>query len=80
MVTPLPSFIRNWFYGTMLVAGCQVSNAQPPHLFIYPFHLTTLFYFMGYLHLVLWYGQQIDSLYPQFKRWRLGMPSVCSLL
>jgi hypothetical protein len=25
MVAPLPHFVRNWFYGTMLLAGCQVS-------------------------------------------------------
>ncbi|KAI9285173.1 hypothetical protein BC943DRAFT_380682 [Umbelopsis sp. AD052] len=35
MVAPLPSFVRNWFYGTMLVAGCQyfgMGNRTTPYI------------------------------------------------
>ncbi|CAO3694751.1 unnamed protein product [Umbelopsis ramanniana] len=35
MVAPLPIFVRNWFYGTMLVAGCQyfgMGNKTTPYI------------------------------------------------
>ncbi|CAO3680419.1 unnamed protein product [Umbelopsis vinacea] len=35
MVAPLPHFVRNWFYGTMLVAGCQyfgMGNNSTPYI------------------------------------------------
>ncbi|KAJ2957331.1 hypothetical protein NQZ79_g6927 [Umbelopsis isabellina] len=35
MVAPLPHFVRNWFYGTMLLAGCQywgMGNKTTPYL------------------------------------------------
>lgn len=82
MVAPLPHFVRNWFYGTMLVAGCQVKAIYSTVMMNwFDVHLAVVIN-PKYppIYIVLWHGKQLHSIYSQLESWCFVMSFDRTLL